>query len=258
MPRITMLALLALATFGCFQFTVRPQAATPQRPTLAEDTSTTAPGTFELETGGQIDPHDSWDLPLTLKWGMAENAELFLSWSPYQVEKRPGPDASGIGDTTVGLRYRFLNETESVPAAAMELATKVPTGDQNDGLSTGENDFLVAAILGKQVGPVSTLLYYQLGVLGEPSEGDTDIQHAIALDGSVPVAVDWTLFGEVAAVEVPERDLNQIFTTLGLTYTVSEDLVLDVGIVVGLSNDADVFQIVFGYTRNFGGPGIVK
>lgn len=256
MLRFTIPALFTLTTCGCLQFKVEPQPATPQRPTLSSDTSTTAAGTFELEAGGVIDPHDSVDSPLTLKWGMAENVELFLGWSPYQTEERPGHDASGIGDTLVGLRYRFLEEEGSVPSTALQLTTKIPTGDENEGLSTGENDFLAAVILSKQVGQVSTTFFYQLGILGEPDEGDTDVEHSIALAAGLPLAEDWSFFAELAAVEVPEQDLNQIFTTTGFTYAVSKDLVLDVGVVVGLSNDADDFQVVFGFTKNFGGPGL--
>jgi Putative MetA-pathway of phenol degradation len=258
MARPALLAGVALLTCSCFSFKVEPQAATPQRPTVSSDTSTTAPGTFELEAGGLIDPHDGWDSPLTLKWGMSGDAELFAGWSPYQEEQLPGPDASGVGDTLVGLRYRFLEEAGSRPAAALQLATKLPTGDEHDGLSTGEVDFLAAGILSKQVGQVGTTLFYQLGVLGEPDGTGTDIEHSIALAGSFPLAEGWALLGELAAVEVPEQDLNAVFTTAGFAYTVSKDLVLDVAVVVGLNDDAPDFQVVFGFTKNLGGPGLAR
>ena len=256
MARFTLSTLFALVACGCTNFKVEPQAATPQRPTLSADTATTAPGTFELEAGGQIDPHDSWGIPVTLKWGMSTGAELFVGWTPYEVENRTGPNASGVGDTFVGLRYRFLEETRAAPAAALQLTTKLPTGDENDGLSTGEVDFLAAVILDKQVGQVSTTLFYQLGVLGEPDDADTDIEHSIALAGTFPMVDQWALYGELAAVEIPEQDLNEILATAGFMYTVRKDLVLDVGVVVGLNHDAPDFQIVFGFTKNFGGPGL--
>ena len=138
----------------------------------------------------------------------------------------------------------------------MQLITKLPSGDENDGLSTGEVDFLAAAILDKQVGQVSTTLFYQLGILGEPDDADTDIEHSIALAGTFPMGDKWALYGELAAVEIVEQDLNEIFTMAGFMYRVRKDLVLDVGVVVGLNHDAPDFQIVFGFTKNFGGPGL--
>ena len=255
-PGVRFLVVLLAVPCGCISFEVEPQAATPQRPSISADTSTTAPGTFELEAGGQIDPHDSREIPLTLKWGMSEDAELFVGWSPYQQEDRTGPDASGIGDTLVGLRYRFLEETKAVPSAAVQLMTKLPTGDENDGLSTGETDFLAAAIFTKEVGRVSTTFFYQLGILGDPDDSDTDIEHTFALDGSFPLGDEWAFNAELAAVETPEHDLNEIFTTVGFSWAVSPDLVLDAGVVVGLNDDAQDFQVVFGFTKNFGGPGL--
>ncbi|MHC4516879.1 MAG: transporter [Planctomycetota bacterium] len=249
---------LSLLLCACVSFKVEPQATTPQRPLLSAGTSTTALGTFELETGGRIDPHDNWDTPLTLKWGMAATAELFVDWLAYQEEERSGPDAHGVGDLSLGLRYRFLEETKAAPAAALQFITKLPTGDEDDGLSTGETDFLAAAILSKEVGRVTTILFYQLGVLGEPDESDTDIEHTVALAGSFPLGDEWAFEAELAALETPEQDLNEILTTFGFTYAVSKDLVLDVGVIVGLNDDADDFQIVFGFTKNFGGPGLGK
>jgi hypothetical protein len=138
---------------------------------------------------------------------------------------------------------------------AVQLITKLPTGDENDGLSTGETDFFVAAIFTKEVGRVSTTLFYQFGILGEPDDADTDIEHTIALEGGFPLGDEWSFNAELAAVETPDQNLNEIFTTIGFSWAVSPDFVLDAGVVVGLNDDAQDFQIVFGFTKNLGGPG---
>jgi hypothetical protein len=63
------LALSGLVAGGCALPGRVPAAATPQRPTLSSDTSTAAPGTFELEAGAVLDDDDPWATPATLRWG---------------------------------------------------------------------------------------------------------------------------------------------------------------------------------------------
>jgi hypothetical protein len=62
----------------------------------------------------------------------------------------------------------------------------------------------------------------------------------------------WSAFAELAGVLVDDRDYEAAFATLGAAYAVSQYLVLDAGVVIGLSHDAPDFQLVFGGTFNLG------
>lgn len=222
--------------------------ATPQRPTLSSDTSTTPDGLFEVEAGIARDDAVSLDSPLTLKYGAAEGTELSLGWSPY-VERTASPrDDRGPGDVVVGLRHR-LGEQGDVSYALLGLV-KIPTADDPE-IGTGEIDAQLAGISSTSFGDLGATLYYSLGAVGDPA-GGTAVSHAGALALSHPIADSTTLFGEVAGVIVPELDGENVFTTLGVAHALEPSTVLDAAVVLGLSDEAADWQALIGITRNLG------
>lgn len=235
---------------GCASLPDDQQPVTPQRPTLSSDTSTTARGTVEIEAGVSVQPGDLLDTPLALKWGSGEATEVFMGWSPWQQIDVPGHDLEGSSDVLVGMRHRFLEESEGVPSAALQLATKLPTG--NDEVSTGEIDFLAAGIVTKRAAGVSWTGFYQLEALGSPGGRGIALGHDGALAAAGAIEQRWGWFGELAGRFVDELHHDSVFVTAGATYAPKDSMVFDAGVVVGLSDDAPDLMFVFGMTHNLG------
>ncbi len=208
---------------------------------------------MEVEAGLTWDPHDSIDTPISLKAGTGEATELFVSGSPLLVLEAPGEDSVGTGDVVVGVRHRPIDEGDGRPSFAVQPSIKLPTADEDEGLGSGELDASLAAILTKSVGCSTWTAFYQFDLLGEP-EGGTSVGHGFALAASRPLTEELGAFVEVASVLVPEQDADSTFTTAGLTYAVSEYLVLDAGVLMGLSNGPEPALLV-GFTRSIGAAG---
>jgi len=242
--------LLSLASAGCAGFGQDRAPVTPQRPTLSNNTATTAEGTVEVEAGVAIDPGDSFDSPVVGKWGMSERSELFVAWSPWVVVDVPGNDLDGASDLAVGMRHRFADETAEMPSAAFQLTTKLPTA--NDEIGTGEHDFFAAVMLDKRVAEVDFTAFYQLGLLGDPAGRGAETGHDVALAAALALDDRWGVFGELAGRFVSEYDYDSVFLTGGVTFAQDPSLVFDAGLVAGLSDDAPdaVFQV--GMTHNLG------
>lgn len=255
--RLTSTALLLFPALlgACASMPDDAAGVTPQRPSFSSDTSTTAPGTFELEAGATLDPGDSAAVPMALKYGVGERTEVYVGLSPYQVLERPGEDGEGLGDTLLGLRHRFW-ESEADTSAALQLSTKLPTGDDDEGLSSGEYDLFAAGILTHAFDERSALTaYYELGFLGDPASSDVDDQHAFALALSRTLPSNYGTFFELAEVFGP-HDVDPIVATLGVTKALSRSVVFDVGLALGLNDDAPDVQLLVGFTVNFGALGI--
>ncbi len=248
--------LLLTANQACtlFHDAKLPIAATPQRPSLSSDTSTTAANSFELEAGATLDPDDYQAIPLALKWGLSSRSEFFLALSPYQNLELPGKDVNGASDLSLGLRHRFWDETPESPSMALQFSSKLATASESQGLGNGETDFFVAGILGKRLGDISTTAYYQLGLLGEVGDSSRDLEHSLALVAATALSSQWSIFVEPAVILQPEADLDSFFVTTGAAYSVSPSLVLDCALVIGLSREAPDLQILFGFTENLGQP----
>ena len=87
---VLLLGLNALAQSAGAQS--EPPEATPQRPTFTSDTSTTAPGTLELEIG-TTSSDSFFGLPLTIKYtpdvaGLLREAEFSLALRPSPASRR--------------------------------------------------------------------------------------------------------------------------------------------------------------------------
>ena len=234
-----------------------PAIPTPQRPTFASSTQTTAPGTMEIVAGISVDPGDRNSVPMTAKLGVTENSEIFVSWAPYNWVDRSAAqgNAEGIGDVEIGMRERVLDFGPNEPAIAYQFKTKLPTASARQEIGTEEMDFFAAAMLEMPYGSATLLGFYQLGFLGDPTGGDPDIQHGLSVSGSIPVAESFGAFGEIAGIITPELDDEQLIATGGVTYPIMDGWLFDAAVAVGLSNDAPDLQFLVGVTVNLGGIG---
>ena len=243
----TLAACLLALSPGCITVDVAPHPVTPQRPTYSSDPNTTPEGRLELEAGVASDPGDRLDTPTTLKLGVDPRTELFLGLNPYQRADIGPRDVADFGDTVIGARHRFLEDGRT--AAALQLAVKLPTGDEDEGLSSDEIDLFVAGTASRAFDAFALTLYYELGALGETSSGGFDLQHAFAAAASRSITDRFGVFAEGTALGSPEVE-DAAFVTTGVTFAVYEGLVFDAAVQVDVNNADDLF--VFGLTKSLG------
>jgi len=249
--RRSILPALLLALAGCVSIPGDGWPVTPQRPRISRTTSTTAAGSFELEAGLALDPGDSLALVTEFKHGLHEDTELFLGWAPYQSIELPGEDADGAGDLTLGMRHRFWEDGRG-NSVAFQTATKLPVGDEDEGLSSGEVDFFAAGMLTHVPDELTTVTgYYELGVIGEPSRADTDLSHRLALAGTYRFEPETLAFGEISRLHAAFGP-DPMIALGGVARTVSESLVIDVALALGVNDDAPDAMLLVGLTTNLG------
>ena len=251
---LLLLSLLGWLSSACVITVDQQEPVTPQRPRFSSNTRTTAGGTVEVEGGIAIDPGDQVSFPVRVKYGLEEGSETYLEWSPYQEVDVADDTERGVGDVLIGYRKRFLEETQTEPAVALQLEAKIPTADSDEGLGTGETDLFVAGAGEKTFDKLRLGGFYELGLLGQVGDGGLDVQHGFAVVGTQKLDSRIEAFGEAAFVWTPAREDEQLFTTLGVNYHLAPTLMLDAAVVVGLSPDAPDFALLVGITQNFGRP----
>lgn len=224
-----------------------PAAPTPQRPTFSSDASTTAEGTLELEAGADVDPGDAFSDPLAVKLGVGPRSEAYVAFTPLVVIERSGPDEQGFGDVSLGLRHRFWENAAADTAAALQVATKLPTA--KDGLGSGEIDFLTAAALTHTADWATLNLYYELALLGDPDGRGVDDRHGLALAGSRTLFESLGGFAELAGFT---GQGDPVFLTAGLTLGALAGTIVDLGLRTGLNDDAEGTALLLGFTTNVG------
>ncbi len=214
-----------------------PRAVQPERPTVATHAHTVAPGYFEVETGAQGNRLDAgsraYAVPTLLKVGLSSHLQLNLG-SPAFLPV--AGQQAGLGDVSVGVKWRLLDDHPVLGDFALLPAIKFPTGSTSDGTGSGTTDVGLTAIASYDVHGVSmdlNMAYTKVGVTSAQSGPDAALWTA---SFGFPVAgrLSWVaeLFG------VPRIDGASpppaIALLTGPSFLVSRALNLDVGIIAPL------------------------
>lgn len=133
-----------------------PHEVQPERPTVATHAGTVARGWLEVEEGGEWDKADdgarSFLAPTNLKIGLASNAQLNVMFNLLHDRLIRG-GALTPGDVTVGVKYRFIENSRLLGDFAVLPAVKLPTASRR-GAGTGTTDISLLLISSRQLGPV--------------------------------------------------------------------------------------------------------
>lgn len=156
---------------------------------------------------------------------------------PYAWSGSPGiPGTSGLGDTEVGVKYRFVQQTKAAPEIGIFPMAELATGNANDGLGNGRTWFRLPVWIQKNIGAWTT--YGGGGVALNASPGMKNYAF-----GGWLVQRDfgerWTLGGE-------------IFANGGQTVDGTQSTFYNVG---GYFKPSDRFNVLFSVGHTVSGAG---
>jgi hypothetical protein len=200
-------------------------------PLITEDTGTVGAGRWQLElfgeaveargTGARLDRDDA-----VLSYGLAQNVELQagVPWIRAQ--------ASGMGDATLDLKWRFL---ERGPLGlALKPGITLPTGDEREGLGAGKAGWGSQFVTSYAQGAATFLLHlgYQRhrNTIGE-RESLTHVSGAVELRTGPGLRV----VADVARNTNPDpaQSVSERYMVFGVIWSVTRDFDLDAGVKWG-------------------------
>lgn len=133
---------------------------------------------------------DASTLPhLEVNHGLLPDVQIHLVLPLVYVKPAGASSQYGYGDTELGIKYRFLSETNYRPQVAIFPLIELPTGDHDRGLGNGRTQYFLPVWLQKSLGPWT--IYGGAGYWINPGDGNKD----------------WWLFGWVI-----QRDINKTLT----------------------------------------------
>lgn len=89
-------------------------------------------------------------------FGAIPNVQLHIV-VPYTFESVPGQGTvSGLGDTELGVKYRFVQETSGRPQIGIFPMAEIATGNASDGLGNGRTWYRLPLWIQKSYGPWTT------------------------------------------------------------------------------------------------------
>ena len=181
---------------------------------------------------------DGWvgDGPhVEVNYGAVPNVQLHVIAPVAYDSPTSGTRHYGYGDTELGVKFRFVQETKSVPMVGIFPLLEVPTGSAREGLGTGRVHALLPVWLQKTWGPWTA---YGGGGYGiNPGPGLQDygfVGGVLQCQVAKPVLVGAEVYHQTASV-VGVRD----------------DTAFNVGTVVDLS---EAHHLLFSAGRSIDGP----
>ena len=115
----------------------------------------------------QVRGSESQSAPnITVTYGQTPNLELDVL-TGLATARISGTDRqTGFGDTTLGARWRFAEETRHAPQVGLAYFLKVPTASAANGLGTGKVDHLLYLMSAKSFGKAYVFGQAGYSVLG--------------------------------------------------------------------------------------------
>ncbi len=245
--------ILALCFLAILGLTLGSEAALDRTFITNDDTLTTEQGMYQVSaelayfTKGDAYELIGYDISgtdvlLGLKYGVLGNMDVSLQTGyTSQKEEWTGGDASesGLSDTLISGKYRFLDETTDSVGIAVSCGVKVATADEDKGLGSGEMDFGLNAILSKVFGDTTGTFNLGYTVLGEPEGASYDnivsygaeVVHPVGVDSEIGIAIagktapvdalDNSLIASIGA----KKDVNgmEVFGSIGKGFNDDDD-----------------------------------
>jgi hypothetical protein len=240
MAAIQLLAIVMAAPLFAQEKEADPRAVQPERPTVATHAHTVAPGYVEIESGVQADRviagQRTYSVPTVTKIGLTSHMQLNLG---TPVFAGGAGQSSGVGDVSVGLKWRLLDDHPILGDFALLPAIKLPTGSMTKGTGSGSTDVGITAIASYGIRGVSIDLnaaYTRVG--GQNSTGASNAALWTASFGFPVVGrLSWVaeVFGQPTIDGSGAESTAALLT--GPTYLVSTAFNLDFGIIAPFHGD---------------------
>jgi len=171
---ISIPSLLFFLTFLLSIFIFMPRIAQAGPPFVTDDPEPVAYRHWEIYLAAQYRhdrDQDSSTLPhLEINYGAVSNVQIHLIAPLVYVKPEGASSQYGYGDTELGIKFRFLQETDYLPQAGIFPMIELATGDAGKGLGNGRTQYFLPVWFQKSFGPWTT--YGGGGYWINPGEGN--------------------------------------------------------------------------------------
>ncbi len=206
---------------------------------------------YTRDDGGE-DFEDFTVLPTNIKLGLLNHVDLQLVVTPFirqEFETDAGAeDASGFGDTQLRLKINLWGNDGGPTAFAFMPFIQFPTGDDDVSSEHAEGGliFPLAVQLPRE---------FNLGLMAEVDFVRNAADDGYAVDFVHTATLGHDLVGDLAGyieyIGIAPSDGDSDYVAVlgaGLTYGLGEDVQLDAGVNVGLTDSADDLGVFAGLT----------
>lgn len=185
----------------------------------------------------------------SISYGLTGNWDLSF-YIPYEYSNDTDEGkTNGFEDFSVGTKYRFFEETKSLPSAAFSFDYKTESANEGRSLGTGRKDFSITGVFTKELG--RKILDLNLGyTLAEGKAIDT---FYYIFDLTCDFTDKFSLCNEFYAEKTSLGGFskNAAYYGLSFSYQVTDIVSFDSGVGFGLTDVSSDYQFSTSVTFSF-------
>lgn len=236
------------------------------RPFLTTETAVPLDrGQTKLETGFRYERISNSDRTYTLNaeltTGIINNLE-FLVDVPFIFDRTKKNNTEGLGDLRLKAKLRFLKGREATPISiAGQLIIKFPSGDKDLNLirsinpsGSGEADVGFQIIASEEFSLFTMHLNLGYTFVGNPPGEDfrNVLNYSLAIEYEA-IPKSFKIVGELTGHRQIDTNISgdPLELLAGISQKVSNQLMIDAGVAVGLTSASPDYTINVGVTYNF-------
>lgn len=241
-------------------------------PLITDDTGTQGRGKFQLELNGEhmndrgmshngIWKADGGQAATSLSWGLSNKIDLTanMHWQSSHLEENGvvTNNENGLGDSSLELKWRFLENIDNGLSFALKPGISLPTGNDQKGLGNGKvsgDMVLISTYEGKLGALHGNVGYYHNAFRLDRDKlaCRSDIWQA-SLAAELNMTTQLCLVADVGVKTNQNKssDTAPVFLIGGLIYSINDKLDLDVGVKDGLNKAETDSTVMAGMALKF-------
>jgi hypothetical protein len=235
------------------------------RPDTTESPYSVPPGHFQLEMSFfdysrdlSPDPQDSvrnqtWSFSqMNCKLGLLHDMDLQIVFDTYTQQRSTTDEVtnklSGFGDVTLRLKMNMWGNDEGTTALALMPYVKIPS---NTRLSNKEWEYGLIIPFAVAVNDRVGLGFMgQMDLVSDPNTGGYDFEWMQTATMGIGLTEKLGMYVEMVCVAGPSTDCRVLLDG-GLTFSVTDDLVFDAGLRIGMNRAAEDIGVFTGMSFRY-------
>lgn len=250
-------------------FALAPSAQAAH-PLITDDTGTQGKGKFQVEVNGEYgsDKEESQGIEVreraveaaaAVAYGAADSLDVIIGVPYLRVDGRETdltvPTAvetseKGLSDVAIELKWRFF-EREGL-SFALKPGVSIPTGDEEKGLGAGKYGFGLFFIASEELKPFT--FHQNIGYIRNNNRFDEreNIYH-LSVACEYEVAEGLRIAANVGQERNADKtdDRDPVFGLLGIIYGITENLDVDAGVKIGITDPETDRTVLAGMALRF-------
>jgi len=241
-------------------------------PLITDDSGTQGKGKFQVELNGEYSKNEAntagmaqsetgGTIAAAVTYGLIDNVDIIVGfpwqWSSLKENGSIISDNNGVGDTSVDVKWRFLEGKPHELSLALKPGMTIPSGDETKGFGDGRISGGVMLIGTKEWQNVTFhcnagYTHHAYGQIMASEMLKQDILHA-SLAAEFSITNNLRTVGNIG-IETNENkasDNHPVFLLGGMIFSAADNFDLDLGVKGGLNKAETDTTILAGLSARF-------